>query len=160
MCVSVCECASVSFCNWFYNLIHGLQKQIFFFLSGNLDFGLEKSWKSHGTFFWDFCGNFSKSQLCRKCFHVMTSSCFGDNSQPVSFLCWWWSSLMLYFAINPQEKCMSCFHYARTDNTTYQSSRKMYVIVVLCKKKWCYVIAWNNLCYCINCEMQILCGVW
>ena len=26
-------------------------------INGNLDFGLEKSWKNHGTFFWDFCGN-------------------------------------------------------------------------------------------------------
>ena len=53
VCVWVCVlCLSV------YNLIHGPQKQTMgFFLSGNLDFGLEKSWKNHGTFFWDFCGN-------------------------------------------------------------------------------------------------------
>ena len=55
VCVWVCVlCLSV------YNLIHGPQKQIRvvgFFLSGNLDYGLEKSWKNHGTFFWDFCGN-------------------------------------------------------------------------------------------------------
>ena len=57
MCVSVCECASVSVCVWFYKLTHGPQKQILvFFLSGNLDFGLEKSSKNHGTFFWSFVG--------------------------------------------------------------------------------------------------------
>ena len=64
--MSVCECASdsVSVCNWFYKLIHGPQKQINvhpicagIFLSGNLDFGLEKSWNIMELFFWDFCGN-------------------------------------------------------------------------------------------------------
>ena len=54
ICVWVCLCVCLSV----YNLIHGRQKQILgFFLSGNLDFGLEMSWKNHGTFFWDFCGN-------------------------------------------------------------------------------------------------------
>ena len=58
VCGFMCACASVSACNWFYNLIHGSQKQILvFFLSENLYFGLDKSWKNHGTFFWDFCGN-------------------------------------------------------------------------------------------------------
>ena len=52
--VCLCECASLSVCNWFYKLIHGPQKQILVFLSGNLDFGLQKSWKSHGTFFLRF----------------------------------------------------------------------------------------------------------
>ena len=53
VCVCVCECASVSICNRFYKLIHWPQKQILvFFLSGNLDFGLEKSRKNHGTFSW------------------------------------------------------------------------------------------------------------
>ena len=45
MCVSVCECASVSVCNWFYKLIHGPQKQILVF------FCLEiwiLAWRSHG----------------------------------------------------------------------------------------------------------------
>ena len=57
--VCVCLCVSVSLClsNWFYKLIHGPQKQILVFLSGNLDFGLEKPWKNRGAFFWDFCGN-------------------------------------------------------------------------------------------------------
>ena len=45
--------ANVDGPNWFYNLIHGPQKQILgFFLSGNLDFGLEKSSKNHG-FLWE-----------------------------------------------------------------------------------------------------------
>ena len=57
MCASVCECASVSVCNWFYKLIRGPQNKYWYFLSGNLDFGLEKSWKNHGTFFWYICGN-------------------------------------------------------------------------------------------------------
>ena len=57
-CSFVCLCVSVRLCLSFYNFIHGLQKtNIGIFLSGNLDFGLEKSWKNHGTFFWDFCGN-------------------------------------------------------------------------------------------------------
>ena len=83
MCVSVCECVSVSVCNWFYKLIHGPQKQIlifFFVLSGNLDFGLEKSWKNHGTFFlrflwepweWDYltkmCANIILPQFFTLC---------------------------------------------------------------------------------------------
>ena len=33
------------------------QKNWGFTINGNLDFSLEKSWKNHGTFFWDFCGN-------------------------------------------------------------------------------------------------------
>ena len=44
MCVSVCECASVSVCNWFCKLIHGSQKQILIF------FCLEiwiLAWRSH-----------------------------------------------------------------------------------------------------------------
>ena len=49
VCVWVCVCVRVCL---FYNMIHGPQKQILFvFLSRNLDFGLEKSWKNHGTFF-------------------------------------------------------------------------------------------------------------
>ena len=65
VCVCVCECASMSVCNWFYNLIHGPQKQILvFFWSGNLDFGLEKSWKYHATFFWDFNRNPEGTHEC------------------------------------------------------------------------------------------------
>ena len=36
--VCLCECASVSVCNWFYKLVHGRQKQMLVFFV----------WKSHG----------------------------------------------------------------------------------------------------------------
>ena len=70
---NVCLCVSVRLClsvigstNWYM----GRKTNIgIIFLSGNLDFGLEKSWKNHGTFFWDFCGNPGKCQSFwdRKC---------------------------------------------------------------------------------------------
>ena len=71
----VCECASVSVCNWFYKLIHGPQKQILGFF---LDlFGLEKSWKNHGTFFWDSCGtHFGYFDLEIRFVHAMTCNGF------------------------------------------------------------------------------------
>ena len=50
VCVCVCLCAI--WCMGRKN-----KNKYWDFLSGNLDFGLEKSWKNHGTFFWDFCGN-------------------------------------------------------------------------------------------------------
>ena len=54
VCVSVRLCLSViDSTNWYM----GHKNKYWYFLSGNLDFGLEKSWKNHGTFFWDFCGN-------------------------------------------------------------------------------------------------------
>ena len=51
VCVWVCICVCLQFDTW------AAKTNIGIFLSGNLDFGLEKSWKNHGTFFWDFCGN-------------------------------------------------------------------------------------------------------
>ena len=59
VCVWVCECVSVSVCDWLYELIHGPQKQIFgfYFCLEIWILVLEKSWKNYGTFFWDFCGN-------------------------------------------------------------------------------------------------------
>ena len=74
----VCECASMSACNWFYNLIHGPQNKYWYFLSGNLDFGLEKSWKNHGTFSEIFVGtpragnsgNENYSTYCEHIFHL------------------------------------------------------------------------------------------
>ena len=54
VCVSVCLCLSViDSTNW----CMGRKNKYWYFLSGNMDFGLEKSWKNYGTFFWDFCGN-------------------------------------------------------------------------------------------------------
>ena len=51
MCVSVCECASVSVCLPFDTWAAKTDMGGGGGLSGNLDFGLEKSWKNHGTFF-------------------------------------------------------------------------------------------------------------
>ena len=51
----MCECVSVSVCLQFDTW--DAKTNIGFFLSGNLDFGLEKSWRNHGTFFSVFCGN-------------------------------------------------------------------------------------------------------
>ena len=54
LCVSVRLCLSVIDSTiWLIGRIN----KYWYFLSGNLEFGLEKSWKNHGTFFWNFCGN-------------------------------------------------------------------------------------------------------
>ena len=54
VCVSVRLCLSViDSTNWYM----GCKNKYWYFLSGNLDFGLDKSWQNHGTFFRDFCGN-------------------------------------------------------------------------------------------------------
>ena len=58
MCVSVCECASVSVCNWFYNLIHGMGRKTnigifvwkFGFWPGEV---MEKSWNFFLIFLWE-----------------------------------------------------------------------------------------------------------
>ena len=51
VCVSVRLCLSViDSTNWYM----GHKNKYWYFLSGNLYFGLEKSWKNHGTFFLRF----------------------------------------------------------------------------------------------------------
>ena len=103
VCVWVCL---VSICNWFYNLIHGWQKQILvFLLSGNLEFGLEKSWKSHGTFFSNFCGNpvtDDKSILVQ-----VMAWCHQATSHYLSQC--WPRSLLAYDVTRPQWVKYQCF---------------------------------------------------
>ena len=58
VCVRLCVWVWVCVClidstNWYM----GRKNKIWYFLSGNSDFGLEKPWKNRGAFFWDFCGN-------------------------------------------------------------------------------------------------------
>ena len=44
--------------NWYMSRKNEYSRNSYwYFVSGNFDLGMEKSWKSHGTFFWDFCGN-------------------------------------------------------------------------------------------------------
>ena len=56
-CISI-HISVIDFINWYVGCKSKYSLNLCWcFVSGNLHFGLEKSWKSHGTFFWDFCGN-------------------------------------------------------------------------------------------------------
>ena len=55
VCVCLCECASMSVCNWFYKLIHGPQKQILVFFVWKFGYWpgevMEKSWNFFSEIF-------------------------------------------------------------------------------------------------------------